>query len=102
MLQVKVLAADGAQTEVDIAVGSVSLSTVSLTATYRYYLRSSILTAVEHHAIPVLPVSPARQGAAEGRSLLQQPASLQAAAQQVRLTRVCVSYTLLHLVIGDT
>ena len=84
--QVKVLAADGAQTQVDIAVGSVSLSTISLTATYRYYLASSILTAVEYHAVPVLPVPPARQGAAEGRALLQQPLTLQAAAAQVRET----------------
>lgn len=84
-LQVKVLAADGAQTEIDISVGSVSLSTVSLTATYRYYtyLRNSILTAVEYHAVPVLPVTASRQGAAEGRALLQQPLTLQAAAEQV-------------------
>lgn len=82
--QVKVLAADGSQTQVDIAVGSVSLSTISLTATYRYYLASSILTAVEYHAVPVLPLPAARTGAAEGRSLLQQPLSLQAAAAQVR------------------
>jgi hypothetical protein len=82
-LQVKVLAADGSQTQVDVAVGGVSLSSISLTATYRHYLRSSILTSVEYHAIPVLPVSPGRPGAAEGRSLLQQAVSLQAAAAQV-------------------
>lgn len=82
-LQVKVLAADGAQTQVDIAVGSISLSTVSLTATYRYYLRNSILMAVEYHAIPVVPLSAQRLGAAEGRSLLQAPTSLQALSQQV-------------------
>lgn len=79
----KVLAADGSQTQVDVAVGGVSLSSISLTATYRHYLRSSILTSVEYHALPVLPVSPGRPGAAEGRSLLQQTTSLQAAAGQV-------------------
>jgi hypothetical protein len=82
--QVKVLAADGAQTQVHIAVGSVSLSTISLAATYRYYLASSIPTAVEYHAVPVLPLPAARAGAAEGRALLQQPLTLQAASAQVR------------------
>jgi hypothetical protein len=77
------LAADGSQTEVSVAVGGVSLITISLTATYRYFLASSILTAVEYHAVPVLPLTPAQAGAAEGRSLLQQPASLQQAAAQV-------------------
>ena len=81
------LAADGAQTQVDIAVGSVSLSTISLTATYRYYLASSIPTAVEYHAVPVLPLPAARAGAAEGRALLQQPLTLQAASAQVRPAR---------------
>jgi hypothetical protein len=82
-VQVKVLAADGSQTEVSVSVGSVSLSTISLTATYRHYLASSILTAVEYHAVPVLPLTGTRPGAAEGRSLLQQAVSLKAAATQV-------------------
>lgn len=77
------LAADGSQTEVSVAVGGVSLTTISLTATYRYFLASSILTAVEYHAVPVLPLMPAQAGAAEARSLLQQPVSLQQAAAQV-------------------
>jgi hypothetical protein len=61
-------------------VGSVSLSSLSLTATYRYYTRSSIQTATEYHALPVLPVAATQPGAAEGRELLSQAMSLQAAA----------------------
>lgn len=77
------LAADGAQTQVDIAVGSVSLSTLSLTATYRHYLASSILTATEYHAVPVLPLPPTREGAAQGTSLLPEGVLMQATAPQV-------------------
>lgn len=88
-VQVKVLAADGSQTEVSVSVGSVSLSTLSLTATYRHYLASSILTAVEYQAVPVLPLTGTRPGAAEGRALLQQAVSLQAAATQVSSRWTC-------------
>lgn len=82
-LQVKVLAADGSQTQVDVSLGSVSLSTISLTATYRYYLASSIPTTAEYHVIPALPQAPAHPGSPQGRQLLQQVVSLQAAAAQV-------------------
>lgn len=85
-LQVKVLATDGAQTQIDISFGSVSLSTLSMTATYNYYLRRSILQATEYHSIPVVQQTAQAATAGQGRQLVTQAAPLEALGQQVSHT----------------
>lgn len=79
----KVLAADGAQTQIDITVGSVSLSMLTMGVTYSYYLRRSILTAAETHNIPVVQQPPVQPTAPQGRQLLDQPTALDNMARQV-------------------
>jgi hypothetical protein len=83
MVQVKVLAADGAQTQIDVFFSSASLNTLQMTATYSYYLRRSILQAREFHSIPVVRLPPQRATSAQGQQLLPKPAALDALAQQV-------------------
>lgn len=83
--QVKVLASDGAQTQIDMSFGSASLSTLQMTATYSYYLRRTILQAREFHSIPVVRQPPRQPTAAQGQQLLSQPTPLDALAQQVRI-----------------
>ncbi|KAF6266656.1 hypothetical protein COO60DRAFT_1623446 [Scenedesmus sp. NREL 46B-D3] len=80
---VKVLASDGAQTQIDMSFGSASLSTLQMTATYSYYLRRTILQAREFHSIPVVRQPPRQPTAAQGQQLLSQPTPLDALAQQV-------------------
>jgi hypothetical protein len=81
--QVKILAADGAQTQVDISFSSTSLNAIQMTATYSYYLKRSILQAREFHSIPVVRQPPQHVTSSQGQQLLSQPASLDALAQQV-------------------
>jgi hypothetical protein len=80
---VKVLAADGAQTQIDVSFASTSLTTVQMTATYSYYLKRTILQAREFHSIPVVRQPPQSATSAQGQQLLPQPATLDALAQQV-------------------
>ena len=85
-MQVKILAADGAQTQIDMSFSSASLSALQMTATYSYYLKRNILQARELHSIPVVRQPPQRATSSQGQQLLSQPASLDALAQQVRPT----------------
>jgi hypothetical protein len=78
-----VLAADGAQTQIDVSFASTSLTTVQMTATYSYYLKRTILQAREFQSIPVVRQPPQRVTSAQGQQLLPQPATLDALAQQV-------------------
>ncbi|WIA29149.1 hypothetical protein OEZ86_011660 [Tetradesmus obliquus] len=80
---VKILAADGAQTQIDMSFSSASLSALQMTATYSYYLKRSILQARELHSIPVVRQPPQRTTSSQGQQLLSQPATLDALAQQV-------------------
>lgn len=84
VVQVKILAADGAQTQIDMSFSSASLSALQMSATYSYYLKRSILQARELHSIPVVRQPPQRATSSQGQQLLSQPASLDALAQQVR------------------
>lgn len=84
LVQVKILAADGAQTQIDMSFSSASLSALQMTATYSYYLKRSILQARELHSIPVVRQPPQRTTSSQGQQLLSQPATLDALAQQVK------------------
>lgn len=73
-LQVKVVAVDGAQTQVNIIVRQVDLSFVSMVAEYIYYGIESIASASETHIAPVVP--PRLNALHQGVELLESPLPL--------------------------
>jgi len=82
LVQVKVLAVDGAQTEADISVGSISMALLNMKVTYSYFVRRAVLTAVESHSIPVVYQAPQKPAAAQGMLVLSHTVPLR--TQQVR------------------
>ena len=59
---IKTATADGAQTQMDVRLSSVSLTGVAMTVKYTYWLRDKVIRATEEHTIPMAIRGPGYTG----------------------------------------